>query len=166
MLQVTPSSKVVGDLAQFMVQNGLDEHSLVAKAENLSFPSSVVEFMQVRGSWGVGARGTHARRGSGGVRVLRGPLRLSRRSGHSGPASVRLKQEFRSSAQLPTCKLCLYGLCTAVLLHMRAFVAGLILPHPSAHHHRTPLLPRRATWATPRSASPSRCARACSRAST
>lgn len=45
-VKVTPSSKVVGDLAQFMVQNGLDEHSLVAKAENLSFPSSVVEFMQ------------------------------------------------------------------------------------------------------------------------
>ena len=28
-VKVTPSSKVVGDLAQFMVQNGLDEHSLV-----------------------------------------------------------------------------------------------------------------------------------------
>ncbi|PNH09743.1 Pyruvate carboxylase 1, partial [Tetrabaena socialis] len=45
-VKVTPSSKVVGDLAQFMVQNGLDEHSLVARAESLSFPSSVVEFMQ------------------------------------------------------------------------------------------------------------------------
>lgn len=55
LLQVTPSSKVVGDLAQFMVQNGLDEHSLVAKAENLSFPSSVVEFMQVGGHRGLGA---------------------------------------------------------------------------------------------------------------
>lgn len=45
-MQVTPSSKVVGDLAQFMVQNDLDEHTLVEKAEQLSFPSSVVEFMQ------------------------------------------------------------------------------------------------------------------------
>jgi hypothetical protein len=36
----------VGDLAQFMVQNNLDEHSLVEKAEQLSFPGSVVEFMQ------------------------------------------------------------------------------------------------------------------------
>ncbi|GLC41025.1 hypothetical protein PLESTB_000951200 [Pleodorina starrii] len=45
-VKVTPSSKVVGDLAQFMVQNNLDEHSLVTKAESLSFPSSVVEFMQ------------------------------------------------------------------------------------------------------------------------
>lgn len=43
---MTPSSKVVGDLAQFMVQNNLDEQSLVEKAEQLSFPGSVVEFMQ------------------------------------------------------------------------------------------------------------------------
>lgn len=46
MLQVTPSSKVVGDLANFMVANSLDEHSLVERAEELSFPTSVVEFMQ------------------------------------------------------------------------------------------------------------------------
>jgi pyruvate carboxylase len=38
-LQVTPSSKVVGDLAQFMVANGLDEHSLLEQAEQLSLPS-------------------------------------------------------------------------------------------------------------------------------
>lgn len=45
-VKVTPSSKVVGDLAQFMVQNDLDEHSVVEKAGELSFPGSVVEFMQ------------------------------------------------------------------------------------------------------------------------
>ena len=45
-VKVTPSSKVVGDLAQFMVQNDLDEHSVVERAEQLSFPGSVVEFMQ------------------------------------------------------------------------------------------------------------------------
>ncbi len=39
LLQVTPSSKVVGDLAQFMVANNLDEHSLVEQAETLSLPS-------------------------------------------------------------------------------------------------------------------------------
>lgn len=37
--QVTPSSKVVGDLAQFMVQNNLDQDSLVEKAEGLSLPT-------------------------------------------------------------------------------------------------------------------------------
>lgn len=43
---MTPSSKVVGDLAQFMVANNLDEHSLVDKAESLNLPSSVIEFLQ------------------------------------------------------------------------------------------------------------------------
>lgn len=36
---MTPSSKVVGDLAQFLVANNLDEHSLVEQAETLSLPS-------------------------------------------------------------------------------------------------------------------------------
>ncbi|GAB6023353.1 hypothetical protein CHUAL_008153 [Chamberlinius hualienensis] len=45
-IKVTPSSKVVGDLAQFMVQNKLSSKDLLEKAENLSFPKSVVEFMQ------------------------------------------------------------------------------------------------------------------------
>jgi len=45
-VKVTPSSKVVGDLAQFMVQNKLDEKSLVEQAETLSFPASVVEYFQ------------------------------------------------------------------------------------------------------------------------
>ncbi|KXJ29879.1 pyruvate carboxylase, mitochondrial [Exaiptasia diaphana] len=46
LVKVTPTSKVVGDLAQFMVQNKLDERDVLAKAPELDFPSSVVEFMQ------------------------------------------------------------------------------------------------------------------------
>ena len=45
-VKVTPSSKVVGDLAQFMVANKLDEESLLASAGTLSFPTSVVEYFQ------------------------------------------------------------------------------------------------------------------------
>lgn len=45
-IKVTPSSKIVGDLAQFMVQNGLTRETLVEQAEDLSFPKSVVDFMQ------------------------------------------------------------------------------------------------------------------------
>lgn len=47
-LQVTPSSKVVGDLAQFMVQNDLDEAKLVEKASNLNLPdrSTTVQPLQ------------------------------------------------------------------------------------------------------------------------
>ncbi|MEM9458342.1 MAG: pyruvate carboxylase [Myxococcota bacterium] len=45
-IKVTPSSKVVGDLAQFMVQNDLSEVDVVEQAETLSFPSSVIGFLQ------------------------------------------------------------------------------------------------------------------------
>lgn len=44
LIKVTPSSKVVGDLAQFMVQNDLDEAAVLEQAETLSFPKSVVDF--------------------------------------------------------------------------------------------------------------------------
>lgn len=46
LIKVTPSSKVVGDLAQFMVSNNLSEDDVLQKAGELSFPVSVVEFMQ------------------------------------------------------------------------------------------------------------------------
>lgn len=45
-IKVTPSSKIVGDLAQFMVQNKLSTKDVYEQAESLSFPSSVVEYMQ------------------------------------------------------------------------------------------------------------------------
>ncbi|CAB3228398.1 unnamed protein product [Arctia plantaginis] len=45
-IKVTPSSKVVGDLAQFMVQNKLSAKDIEARAEDLSFPKSVVEYLQ------------------------------------------------------------------------------------------------------------------------
>ncbi|RUS28256.1 pyruvate carboxylase [Jimgerdemannia flammicorona] len=45
-VKVTPSSKVVGDLAQFMVSNKLTEKDVHERASTLSFPTSVVEFFQ------------------------------------------------------------------------------------------------------------------------
>ncbi|EGD75023.1 pyruvate carboxylase [Salpingoeca rosetta] len=45
-VKVTPSSKVVGDLAQFMVQNHLTEQNVYDRAETLNFPTSVVEYFQ------------------------------------------------------------------------------------------------------------------------
>lgn len=45
-IKVTPSSKVVGDLAAFMVQNDLSAKDVEEQAADLSFPTSVVEFMQ------------------------------------------------------------------------------------------------------------------------
>lgn len=46
LVKVTPSSKVVGDFAQFMVQNKLSASDIEERAEELNFPSSVVEFFQ------------------------------------------------------------------------------------------------------------------------
>eukprot|EP00051_Salpingoeca_urceolata_P005548 m.74266 g.74266 ORF g.74266 m.74266 type:complete len:1183 (-) comp14420_c0_seq2:68-3616(-) len=45
-VKVTPSSKVVGDLAQFMVQNQLSAEDVLEQAESLSFPTSVVDYFQ------------------------------------------------------------------------------------------------------------------------
>ncbi|CDS06225.1 Putative Pyruvate carboxylase [Lichtheimia ramosa] len=45
-IKVTPSSKVVGDLAQFMVTNNLSAQDVIDRARSLSFPTSVVEFFQ------------------------------------------------------------------------------------------------------------------------
>jgi pyruvate carboxylase len=45
-VKVTPSSKVVGDLALFMVTNGLTAMDVLAPNRKLNFPKSVVEMMQ------------------------------------------------------------------------------------------------------------------------
>ncbi|OQO09000.1 Pyruvate carboxylase [Cryoendolithus antarcticus] len=45
-VKVTPTSKVVGDLAQFMVSNNLTYDELLKKAPELDFPSSVLEFFE------------------------------------------------------------------------------------------------------------------------
>ncbi|KLO19030.1 pyruvate carboxylase [Schizopora paradoxa] len=46
LIKVTPSSKVVGDFAQFMVSNKLSKQDVLDRADQLDFPSSVVEFFQ------------------------------------------------------------------------------------------------------------------------
>lgn len=45
-IKVTPSSKVVGDMALFMVQNELDETNVIEKGMQLDFPQSVVSFFK------------------------------------------------------------------------------------------------------------------------
>lgn len=45
-VKVTPSSKVVGDMALFMVQNNLTEEDVYEKGSELSFPESVISFFQ------------------------------------------------------------------------------------------------------------------------
>lgn len=45
-VKVTPTSKVVGDLAQFMVSNKLSFKDVQDKAKELDFPGSVLEFFE------------------------------------------------------------------------------------------------------------------------
>ena len=45
-VKVTPSSKVVGDMALFMVQNNLDENSVIERGRSIDFPDSVIEFFR------------------------------------------------------------------------------------------------------------------------
>jgi pyruvate carboxylase len=55
LVKVTPSSKVVGDLAIFMVQNDLTPENIVEKGKNLAFPDSVVSYfkgMMGQPAWG------------------------------------------------------------------------------------------------------------------
>ncbi|HHU23404.1 MAG TPA: pyruvate carboxylase [Clostridiales bacterium] len=54
-VKVTPSSKMVGDLAIFMVQNDLTPENIVEKGEALTFPDSVVSYfkgMMGQSAWG------------------------------------------------------------------------------------------------------------------
>jgi pyruvate carboxylase len=45
-VKVTPSSKVVGDMALFMVSNNLTKKDVLEKGDNLSFPESVVSLFR------------------------------------------------------------------------------------------------------------------------
>lgn len=45
-IKVTPSSKMVGDLAIFMVQNDLTPENICEKAKNMAFPDSVVAYFK------------------------------------------------------------------------------------------------------------------------
>ena len=54
-VKVTPSSKMVGDLAIFMVQNDLTPENIAARGEALTFPDSVVSYfkgMMGQPAWG------------------------------------------------------------------------------------------------------------------
>ena len=45
-VKVTPTSKVVGDLAQYLVSNKLSRKDVEEKAKELDFPESVLEFLE------------------------------------------------------------------------------------------------------------------------
>lgn len=78
LIKVTPSSKVVGDLAQFMVQNDLTADEVRASAKTLSLPSSVVDFLEGRLGQPIGGFPEPLRSD-----VLRGRAPIDRRPGET-----------------------------------------------------------------------------------
>ncbi|XP_014676191.1 PREDICTED: pyruvate carboxylase, mitochondrial-like [Priapulus caudatus] len=89
-IKVTPSSKIVGDLAQFMVQNKLSKQDVEDRADELSFPVSVIEFFQgvlgrPYGGWPEPLR----------TKILRGKKSLDERPGmHMEPLDLhKLKHD-------------------------------------------------------------------------
>ncbi|KAI0218478.1 pyruvate carboxylase, partial [Massospora cicadina] len=79
-VKVTPSSKVVGDLAQFMVSNSLSYQDVVDQAGRLSFPTSVVEFFQGYLGQPVGGFNEELR-----AKIIRGLPRIEGRPGAAMP---------------------------------------------------------------------------------
>lgn len=45
-IKVTPSSKMVGDMAIFMVQNGLTPENILEQGKNLDYPDSVISYFK------------------------------------------------------------------------------------------------------------------------
>jgi len=93
LVKVTPTSKVVGDLAQFMVSNKLTPEQVVEKADTLDFPGSVLDFLE--GLMGQPYGGFPEPLRSKALRDLRKPL--SERPGKSLPpvdfAAIRKELE-------------------------------------------------------------------------
>src|SRR5699024_7910011 len=45
-VKVTPSSKAVGDMAIFMVQNDLNKDNIYEKGKDMAFPDSIVSYFE------------------------------------------------------------------------------------------------------------------------
>jgi pyruvate carboxylase len=79
-VKVTPSSKVVGDMALFVVANNLTPEDLLDPARELAFPESVVEFFEGRLGQPPGGFPPELQ-----ARVLRGRSALAKRPGADLP---------------------------------------------------------------------------------
>jgi pyruvate carboxylase len=81
-IKVTPSSKVVGDMALFMVANSLTAEDVLDPARELAFPESVVEFFEGRLGQPPGGFPPVLQK-----RVLKGRPALTERPGMNLPAA-------------------------------------------------------------------------------
>ncbi|KAF3481630.1 pyruvate carboxylase [Arthroderma uncinatum] len=120
-VKVTPTSKVVGDLAQFMVSNKLSPDDVVARAGELDFPGSVLEFLEGLMGQPYGGFPEPLR-----SRALRDRRKLEDRPGlHLEPLDLvkikaELKEKFGSATE---CDVASYAMYPKVYQDYRTFVA-------------------------------------------
>jgi pyruvate carboxylase len=122
-IKVTPTSKVVGDMALFMVANNLTPEEVMEGKRELAFPESVVEFFEGRLGQPPGGFPKALQK-----RVLRGRKPLRGRPGASLPpadfASIRAQLEKHLQRRVDEREL------LAQLLYPRVF------PEFAAHQHK------------------------------
>ena len=87
-IKVTPTSKVVGDMALFMVTNDLSPEAVADPARDVAFPQSVVELFRAR--W--------VSRRAASRRPCRQRSSRARRRSRSGPARSCRRSTWRASA--------------------------------------------------------------------
>ncbi|PGG97068.1 pyruvate carboxylase [Polytolypa hystricis UAMH7299] len=120
-VKVTPTSKVVGDLAQFMVSNKLTPDDVVARAGELDFPASVLEFLEGLMGQPYGGFPEPLR-----TRALRERRKLDTRPGLHLPAldlaqiKADLKEKFGTSTE---CDVASFAMYPKVFEDYRKFVA-------------------------------------------
>jgi pyruvate carboxylase len=97
-VKVTPSSKVVGDMALFMLANSLTPEQVIDPNRELAFPESVVEFFEGRLGQPPGGFPTALQK-----KVLRGRPPLTDRPGASLPPVdfARSREELEKKIQRP-----------------------------------------------------------------
>lgn len=88
-VKVTPSSKVVGDLAQYMVANNISKEDIFTKGDQISFPESVVSYFMGELGQPEGGFPQELQR-----IILKGKVPLTDRAGKHIPA-LDLDQDFK-----------------------------------------------------------------------
>jgi pyruvate carboxylase len=88
-VKVTPSSKVVGDLAQYMVANNISKEDIFTKGDQISFPESVVSYFMGELGQPEGGFPLELQR-----IILKGKIPLTDRAGKHIPA-LDLEQDFK-----------------------------------------------------------------------
>lgn len=120
-VKVTPTSKVVGDLAQFMVSNKLSYDDVLRKAKDLDFPGSVLEFFEGLMGQPYGGFPEPLR-----TDALRGRRKLDKRPGLSLPpmdlAKIKkdINEKFGSASE---CDVASYAMYPKVFEDYRKFIS-------------------------------------------